>query len=90
MRNEHLSLTERAEPVPIDFSAMVATMLAGQKGSPAASAQIHHDVACRVAHSREEAMTTLMHVRPGWPAAAAALGGSFHPGIAARLGAKGL
>lgn len=69
---------------------MVATMLASQTVSLTASAQVHHDVARRVAHSHGEAMTTLMQVRPGWRAAAGALGGSFHPGIAEQLGAKGL
>lgn len=90
MRIEHQSLLGQAQPVAADFPAMVATMLVSQAGTPTASAQIHHDVARRVAHSREEAIATLMQVRPGWRAAAGALGGSFHPGIAAQLDAKGL
>lgn len=90
MRIEHQSLIGRAEPVAADFPVMVATVLASQASSPTASAQLHHDVARRVADSREEAMATLMQVRPGWRAAAGALGGSFHPGVAARIGANGL
>lgn len=90
MRIEHQSLIGQVEPASADFPAIVATVLASQTGSPTASAQVHHDVARRVAHSREEAMATLMQVRPGWRAASGALGGSFHPGVAVRLCAKGL
>jgi hypothetical protein len=90
MKIDHQSLMQAATPVPVDFPAMVASTLASQIGSPAAIAQIHHDVACSVADSREDAMATLMQVQPGWRAAAGVLGGSFHPRVAAQLGAKGL
>jgi len=90
MKLDHQSMMRGAKPAPTDFPALVANLFASQSASPAAIAQVHHDVTLRVAHSREDAMTTLMQVRLGWRAAAEALGGSFHPGVANKLGAKGL
>ena len=90
MKIDHQSLMQAAAPVPVGFPELAAGALASQTGSAAAIAQIHHDVACSVAHSREEAMATLMQVQPGWRAAEGVLGGSFHPRVAAWLGAKGL
>lgn len=82
MRIDHSSILKDAQPAPVEFAAMIADLLATQAGSPAAAAQIHHDVMCRIAHSHEEALTTLIQAQPGWRAAAAVLEGSFHSGVA--------
>lgn len=68
---------------------MVAQLFAIQSGSATAAAQIHHEVARRIADSPEQALAMLMQARPGWRAAAGALRGSFHPGVAALINANG-
>ncbi len=69
---------------------MMASLLTAQAGSATSTAQIHHDVARRIAHSREEAMAMLMRANPGWRAAAGVLEGSFHPGVARLVGDNSL
>ncbi len=83
-------LIARAQPVPADYPAMMASLLASQNASPAAAAQVHHDVTRRIANSSEEALATLMQAKPGWRAAAGVLQGSFHPRIAEFVGNNGL
>ncbi len=90
MRIDHGPLATRVQAAPIDFSIMVAGLLAGQTISSSATAQIHHDVARSIANAPEQAIATLMQARPGWRAAAGVLGGSFHPGVAALVNANGL
>ena len=75
-------LITHAEPVPVEFPAMMASVLATQSASAAAAAQVHHDVARRIADSSEQALTTLMQAKPGWRAAAGVLRGSFNPRVA--------
>ena len=82
MQIDHGSILKGARPAPVEFPVMIANLLATQCQSPAAAAQIHHDVTCRIAHSREEALTTLIQAQPGWRAAAGVLEGSFHAGVA--------
>jgi len=79
-----------AAPLPIDYPAMVATLLALQCTGAVASAQIDHDVARSIAHSRQDAIVALMQAQPGWKAATGVLGGSFHRGVAALIGANGM
>lgn len=90
MQIEHGLILEGAQPAPIDFRAMMAGLLTAQAASATVAAQIHHDVARRIAHSREEALATLMQADPGWRAAAGVLEGSFHPGVATLVGDKSL
>jgi hypothetical protein len=91
MKIDHKAMmAAKKQPAPLDFSTMVAGVLASQSRSTAATAQIHHDVARSIADSPEQALATLMQARPGWRAAAGVLGGSFHPGVAARVNANGL
>ncbi len=90
MQIEHSLILKGAQPTPVEFPAMMAGLLTAQAGSATVAAQIHHDVARRIAHSREEAMATLMQANPGWRAAAGVLEGSFHPGVARLVGDNSL
>lgn len=90
MQIEHKLILKGAQPAPVEFPTMMAGLLTAQAGSATVAAQIHHDVARGIAHSREEAMATLMQANPGWRAAAGVLKGSFHPGVARLLGDNSL
>ena len=68
--------------VPVEFPLLVATLVAAQSASPTAAAHTHHQVGRTIGGCPEQAIVTLLQARPGWRAAAAALGGSFHPGVA--------
>ena len=85
---EHQPIPKATELSLIEFPAMMASLLAAQAGSPAAAAQIDHDVARHVGDCREEALATLMQARPGWRAAVGVLEGSFHPRVARLVGAN--
>lgn len=90
MQIEHGLMLRGAKPAPVEFSAMMAGLLTAQRGSATVAAQIHHDVARHIAHSREEALAMLMQANPGWRAAASVLEGSFHPGVARLVGDNSL
>lgn len=87
---EHKQFQVSASDAKIDHRAMIMAMIAAQGASPAAAAQIHHDVARNIADCQKDAMATLMQARPGWLAAAGVLEGSFHPGIAEMINANSL
>jgi len=86
---EHQLILKPARHAPVEFPVMIAQLFAVQSASATAAAQIHHEVARRIANSRDQALATLMQARPGWRAAAGALRGSFHPGVAALISANG-
>jgi len=90
MRIDHKLLKIPAEAAAIDYPGLMAGILASQALSCSATAQIHHDVGRSVADAPQQAIATLIQARPGWRAAAGALGGSFHPGVAALVSANGL
>lgn len=68
--------------IAVEFPLLMATLMATQSASPSAAAHTHHMVSRAIGGCPEQAIATLLQARPGWRAAAEALGGSFHPGIA--------
>lgn len=88
MNLEHNALKQPHGSAPVDCRALIASLCVSQSASFTAAAQVHHDVARSIEDSQQNAIATLMQARPGWRAAAGVLGGSFHPGVAARIHAN--
>ncbi len=78
--------TANATPVSLEYRSMVASLLACQSASAGAQAHMHYNVTRSIEGGQEEAIVTLLMACPGWRAASAILGGSFHGGIATLIG----
>lgn len=68
----------------VDYPAFVAGITAAQALSVTARADMARTVAPAATPCPALALATVFEARAGWARAAAALGGSFHPAVAAK------
>ena len=73
-----------------DYPQLIASLAAAQASSPTAAAAMRAALPMPPALKPLDAFAALYSDRPGWRAAAAALGHAFHPFLAGRLHRKRL
>lgn len=77
------ALRSDAVPVPLDYIRLIASLAAMQAGSRTAAVEATLTAGTFAGADPVDALVRMYAAEPGWAAAVTALGGSFHPELAA-------